>query len=342
MSGTSLDGLDVALCQFNGRDDHIFNYTVLKAETILYAEDFRKKLTDLMKAQAWQLAEEHFQFGYFLGDQVRKFLSRYDLTADFVSSHGHTIFHRPERGFTFQLGHGACISARSGLPVVFDFRSQDIALGGQGAPLVPLGDKLLYSSYSWCLNLGGIANISFDERDRRVAFDVCPVNMVLNHLSLEKEQPFDRDGGMAMKGKTDEELLVCLERLDFYSKAAPKSLGKEWVEKSIFPLLDQAAVSTEDKLHTFCIHIARRIAACVKGNGAMLITGGGALNRFLIQEIKKQLPLGCKVVIPDMETILFKEAIVFAFLGYLKLNGQVNCLASVTGAGKDSSSGIMT
>lgn len=345
MSGTSLDGLDIAACLFSG-EGASQRFQLLRAETIEYDARLKKKLSGLMSASALEYAQMDFDFGYYMGDQVAVFLDRHSLRADLVASHGHTIFHQPHLGFTSQIGHGACISARCRLPVIYDFRSLDVALGGQGAPLVPIGDKLLFGDFTYCLNLGGIANISFDDsRGNRVAFDICPVNMVLNELASKLNKEYDKNGDIAASGKLSPDLLDQLEILDFYHQSGPKSLGREWVEKNIFPLLDRYPIPVSDKLHTFCAHIARRVAAVLPvKNGKekkILITGGGAFNTFLINVFRKTFSRKIAVHIPDRDIIAYKEAIVFAFLGYLRAIEVPNCLASVTGASRDSLGGLL-
>lgn len=342
MSGTSLDGLDIAACKF-GRKGQNWSYEILAADTIEYDLEKRNKLRGLMEATALELTQEHFNFGYFLGDSVSGFLQNNKIKVDYVASHGHTIFHRPEFGFTLQIGNGACIAARCKLPTISDFRSLDVALNGQGAPLVPIGDKLLFSEYSHCLNLGGIANISFDdEAGKRLAFDICPVNLVMNKLAQQKGLEYDKDGLLARAGKFHEGLYAKLEKLEFYEKAGPKSIGKEWVDEAVLPLIESFDISVEDALHTFSCHIAERISAVVNKKSAtdkILITGGGAFNKFLIEQISRKCSV--EVVVPAPEIVMFKEALIFAFLGYLRVLGVNNSLASVTGASVDSCGGAI-
>ncbi|MCD4790390.1 MAG: anhydro-N-acetylmuramic acid kinase [Bacteroidales bacterium] len=337
MSGTSLDGVDIAYCQFFF--DNKWKYEIIEAKTIEYSEKWIERLKNLHETNAETLALTHVEYGHYLGQITKDFIDRHDLSPDFISSHGHTVFHQPEKHFTLQIGDGSAISSESGFPVVFDFRSKDVALGGQGAPLVPIGDKLLFSEYEFCLNLGGIANISFEHEGQRIAFDICPVNLVLNYLANQAGEKFDKNGILASQGNINERLLQELNSLPFYIRKPPKSLGKEWVVAQILPLIKKCNINIKDKLRTYSEHIAMQISRAIKyySNGKNFITGGGARNVFLINRIKansKHI-----VIIPDNRLIDYKEALIFAFLGVLRKRNEVNCLSSVTGARRDSSSG---
>ena len=339
MSGTSLDGVDIALCIFK-KQRAPWKFTIETAETVPYSRSEGKLLTSLMHTDAMSFARQNAAYGRYLGKLVKSFLDRNHTKADFISSHGHTIFHQPSNNFTTQAGDGAALSIASGLPVVCDFRTADVALGGQGAPLVPIGDRLLFNEYECCLNLGGIANISFEKSEKRIAFDICPVNLVLNHLASEKGKRFDAGGKLASKGKLLPKLLQKLNRVSFYKRPFPKSLGREEIEKDFFRMLDKEPGSIEDKLHTFCKHIAMQIFSVSKNRkGNMLITGGGAYNDFLVSQIKNHCNM--EIVIPTRTIIEFKEALIFAFLGVLRWRNEINCLKSVTGASRDSSAGAI-
>lgn len=338
MSGTSLDGLDIAFCRFF-IDDGGWHYSVLQAETIPYPASWIERLTILPVVSAEDYVYTDHLFGHYLGKLTAGFIKKYSIRADFISSHGHTVFHQPSRGFTAQIGNGAAIRAEVNLPVVCDFRSGDVANGGQGAPLVPAGDKLLFPEYEYCLNLGGFANISYDADCNRVAYDICPVNIVLNELALKSGLRYDIDGKLAASGHADLRLLGKLNDLEFYSRSGPRSLGKEWVIENIFPLLEASALNTEDLLSTFCSHITQQIALHT-GNvqdKKVLVTGGGTHNKYLISLMHNEIKP--KVVIPDPLTIDFKEALIFAFLGVLRLRDETNCLKTVTGAKQDGSYG---
>lgn len=347
MSGTSLDGLDLAYCLFE-RTHGGYTFSIREAQTIPYPAGWQNRLASLLTASALELQEAHVELGRYMGLEVKKFIDRHALTPELLSSHGHTIFHQPAKGFSLQIGDGYQLMLRSGCRVVNDFRSLDVALGGQGAPLVPIGDELLFGNYDFCLNLGGIANVSGRSEGKRLAFDICPVNMVLNLLARRKGLAYDEDGRLAKSGAENPALLQTLNSLDFYTEKGPKSLGYEWVAASVFPLLEQSRLSAESLLNTFCRHIAQQIRfsiahlASPEKKQKMLITGGGAYNSFLVNLIEEELAsLNVEVIVPDNQLVEFKEALVFAFLGVLRIREEVNCLASVTGAKQDSCGGIL-
>ncbi len=343
MSGTSLDGLDIAFCRFRKKGKE-WRYEILSAATVPYSRRMKKKIGGLMKSSAEELAETDAFLGTYSGEQVKKAIAKENIQPDLIASHGHTVFHQPGKGFTTQIGNGAYISAVAGIPVVSDFRSMDVALHGQGAPLVPIGDKLLFGQYDYCLNLGGIANISFDKGSKRIAGDICPVNMVLNLLAEAKGKNFDKDGKMASTGKIDQSLLDRLNRLSFYKASFPKSLGREWVEKEVLPLLENAKISIEDKLATVCEHVAYQISVLVAGKKkkvSLLATGGGALNKYLIERLRERCGKNVEVVVPDPLIVGYKEALIFAFLGVKRISGEPNILSSVTGASRDSVGGAL-
>ena len=340
MSGTSLDGVDLAYCEFTENVSG-FSFSIGACETIPYPENWLTRLKTLPAATAIEYAETHTFYGRYLGELTRDFIERNRLEADLVASHGHTIFHDPAMHYTSQIGEGAAIAAGCGLPVVCDFRTGDVAAGGQGAPLVPLGDQVLFAEYDYCLNLGGFANISMQKNGKRIAYDVSPANIILNHLAGLKGKSYDKDGGIAAAGKIHTELLETLNGLGYYHMPPPKSLGREWIEKEILPMLTRYNISTEDAACTFCEHIAMQIAACMDNDPLkqMLVTGGGAFNTFLIKRLAENTDL--KIVIPDQKTVNFKEAMVFAFLGLLRIKYKPNSLATVTGGRHDVSCGAM-
>lgn len=340
MSGTSLDGLDLALCHFMETDDG-WNYTVLSAATFPYDGDLRERLAGATGLSAYDFVRLDVDLARSMARTINRFLSGRVVAPDFIASHGHTIFHQPAAGLTSQIGSGAILAALTGITTVCDFRTVDVALGGQGAPLVPIGDELLFGHYDACLNLGGFSNISFRKEGRRVAFDVSPCNMALNYLANRAGLPFDPDGGIARKGTVDGALLERLNRLEFYRQTGAKSLGKEWFDAVFRPCLDESASSVEDKLRTLTEHIALQLAAASRGRDGetMLVTGGGARNVYLMERLGK---LGNKIIIiPDEQTVDFKEAIIFAFLGIIRMRGEVNCLQDVTGAGRNSCGGAV-
>jgi anhydro-N-acetylmuramic acid kinase len=340
MSGTSLDGLDLALCNF-GNDGK--TYEIVKAVTIEYSVDWKTKLRSVHQYTAEAYAELNFLYGKFIGTEISKFLKNAHLTADAVASHGHTVFHQPQLGFSTQIGSGAAIAAYSGLTTVCDFRSLDVALGGQGAPLVPIGDKLLFHEYAACLNIGGIANISYDnESGERKAYDICVANMVFNYLAEKMNMPYDKDGLIAQSGNMIQALLNELNELDYYKQKGARSLGFEWFEKYFLQLLNKYKDhSTADLMFTFNEHASIAIANVLNENHLknILITGGGAYNKKLIANIKNKTT--AHLIIPDATVINFKEALIFAFLGYLRLTEQTNTLSSVTGAKQNSIGGAV-
>lgn len=340
MSGTSLDGVDIACCYLREENGH-WEYSIVKAETFPYSLEWKSRLQQLPQAGGMELAHAHADYGHFLGNLVRIFLAQHNLEVDLVASHGHTIFHQPQHGFTCQIGDGAAIAAECHLPVIADFRTLDIALGGQGAPLVPLGDHILFSEYSRCLNIGGFANISFDNEGRRLAFDICPANIILNYLSEKLGLPYDRDGLLAASGQVIGSLLLQLNEIEYYRLPPPKSLGREWVENSILPLLNTNEFSVYDVLRTATEHIAVQLAKAIgtKSGQQVLITGGGAFNAFLLQRLGARSD--ATMVVPDPVLVNFKEALVFALLGVLRLRGESNCLADVTGARENASGGAL-
>jgi anhydro-N-acetylmuramic acid kinase len=336
MSGTSLDGLDLAVCVFK-RKDQGWAFEIEQAATMPHETAWLAGAEAAFDGTAAGLAAFHASAGTYFGTMARKFLQNHHAEVDFIASHGQTIFHEPRAGYTFQAGNGAALAVASCLPVVCDFRSGDVALGGQGAPLVPVGDELLFGQYSACLNLGGFANVSYRNADmKRIAFDICPANMALNYLAREAGLPFDENGRLAASGMTDEALLSQLLALDYFSEAPPKSLGREWFERNFRPLIDQSLSDIPPKLRTVCELIALTVAGAIPGEttgNGVLITGGGAHNAFLIECIRHKLDL--PLVVPEKMLIDYKEALVFAFLGVLFFEGQPNCLASATGALRD-------
>lgn len=340
MSGSSLDGVDLAYCEFNF-DGHSWNYNLVNGETIHYNKFWIENLIDAPKLNNEKLKQLHKTFGLFLGTLSNTFLSGHNLHADFIASHGHTIFHAPEKGFTFQLGDGRAIAAVCNMPVISDFRSKDIAMGGQGAPLVPVGDAFLFDEYDFCLNIGGIANVSYNKEGQRIAFDICPANQLLNHLSQKLGKPYDSSGKLAKSGKVNPELLAKLSSDTFYQQSHPKSLSNQYVQEKFIKSIDDFDDTIENKLRTVVEHIVEQISRIFDrdGSGAMLVTGGGAHNDFLVNEMKEKLAV--EVILPGKRIIDFKEALVFAFLGVLRYRNEVNCLASVTGAKSDSSCGVI-
>lgn len=338
MSGTSLDGLDICLAEFEKQDK--WSFQILKAETVSYSEDWEQKLRNSIHLSSEDLLELNSEYGFYLGLQVKEFIHKHQLeNISLIASHGHTIFHQPKRKFTLQIGDGRAIKLETGLPVIYDFRSQDVLMNGNGAPLVPIGDELLFSEHSACLNLGGFSNISLQSSGKRIAFDIAPVNIVLNHLAQQINKSFDENGELAQKGEINEALLNDLNALDFYQRSHPKSLGIEWCHEHIFPVLKNIEIS--DALATFTEHSAQQIANVINTYNIqdILITGGGAYNSFLIEKIRSKTQ--AEVMIPKKEIIDYKEALIFAFMGVLKINNEINVLSSATGSSADHCSGVI-
>jgi anhydro-N-acetylmuramic acid kinase len=344
MSGTSLDGIDIACCTFTIRSDR-WKFTIDEAETIPYPAKWKKRLTDAYSLSGNDLAELNALYGRYLGEVCQSFIVKHSIRQiDCIASHGHTVFHQPSYGYTLQIGDGNSIHAITGLPVVYDFRSLDVALGGQGAPLVPIGDHFLFAEYDVCLNLGGIANLSCVERGKRIAYDICFVNMSLNYLTQKVGKDYDHNGTMASDGKINLPLLRKLTRVYARHHRTRPSLGREIFEKEIQPLLDQDDIPLTDRLATVTESIAKEIVqslVTVKKRISVLCTGGGAFNAFLIYRMVEQAGDAIDFILPDSEIINFKEALVFAFLGVKRLRNEVNSLASVTKARRDSSGGVL-
>ena len=336
MSGSSLDGLDIALVKFEKEGEH-YDFQILAAETLPYPDLWKTQLSEAFHKQPEELIQLDKDYGRYLGERVLAFAKKHNAQPDFVASHGHTIFHKPEQHYTLQIGDGQELAKACGFTVINDFRSEDVSKGGQGAPLVPIGDKLLFSDYEICLNIGGIANVSYDENGQRIAYDLCIANQALNYLAQMKGLDYDRDGQLARSGNVDMDLLKRLNKHPFYGQLPPKSLGREFFEANQKDLLKELPV--EDLIATFTEHIALQIALGVSHlpKRKILVTGGGARNQFLMERL--QARTSHEVVIPEKTIIDYKEALVFAFLGLLRLEGKTNVLASVTGAESDSCSG---
>ncbi len=349
MSGSSLDGLDICFVEFNETAGN-WKYEIKCAACIEYGDTWTQKLRDAINlpAQEYQLLDA--AYGHHLGIMVNEFIEEFQLhhKVNLISSHGHTTFHDPQNRMTHQLGDGAAIAAETQLPVVSDLRSMDIAFGGQGAPIVPLGEKLLFPDYRYFLNIGGIANISIKENNGIIAFDICAANRVLNMLALEKNKPYDENGGMASSGKVNEALLNQLNEQDYYSHPYPKSLANSFGTDIIYPMIKSFDLSTEDSLCTYVEHIAVQIKNSLqpffsnKEMQRVMITGGGAFNTFLINRISKHLQeINFEVYIPEDDVVIYKEALIMALLGVLRWREQYTVLSSVSGASRNSIGGAL-
>ena len=339
MSGTSVDGADLVLTSFYR--DNKWNFEILKAHTYNYTKEWKNILRGVKyNSPVFEVLKLNNEYGIFLGNLVNDFLKDVKTKPDVIASHGHTIFHQPFKGVTYQIGNGNNIAAITGIPVITDFRSMDVAFGGQGAPLVPMGDLHLFSEYKYCLNLGGFANISIKENDIIRAFDICPVNIILNLLVSDLGLDFDKDGLVGNRGDVNKKLLSQLNRLAYYRETGPKSLGIEWLDEEFIPVLYYSNLSLEDKMRTVYEHIVQQIKNSIPDEDEkMLITGGGALNSYLVLLLKQNIKQ--QIVIPSYEIVSFKEALIFAFLGVLRVLGKNNTYASVTGAKHDNCGGSM-
>lgn len=334
MSGTSLDGVDLCLARFEGP-----SYRILEARTLPYSPEWKRRLAHAHTLSAVDFVHLHGQYGRLLGTLCKDFLKTCGTDAEAIASHGHTVFHQPQRQLTFQLGDGAYIAAEAGRDCIFDFRKLDVALHGQGAPLVPIGDANLFSEYRYCLNLGGFSNLSTQTNQERVAYDICAVNLVLNHFCTGLPEGYDDQGKTARRGTVHSECLDRLNRLPFYQMQGCKSLGREWVESEIIPILAAFPLELPDVLATYTEHAAQQIGRALREPGSCLTTGGGAWNTYLLERI--QAHTKAKIIRPDAQVVDFKEALIFAYLGYLFLSNQTNTLRSVTGALNDSIGGIL-
>ena len=338
MSGTSLDGLDICYAKFQNITN--WEFEILKTETIPYSLEWKNRLQNAILLSAEDLLALDKEYGFYLGEKTQEFISKNNITdLDFIASHGHTVFHQPQRKFTLQIGDGRAIKLTTKKPVIYDFRSQDVLMGGNGAPLVPIGDELLFSQYDACLNLGGFSNISLQKNHQRIAFDISPVNVVLNYFAEKLGKNYDENGDFARNGAINFKILEELNTLTFYQKPAPKSLGVEFVNSVVFPLLKDE--TPENIIATFTEHIAEQIAKVFNDNQlkTVLVTGGGTFNTYLLEKIREKSQT--ELIVPDENIINFKEALIFAFMGVLRLRNEVNVLCSATGSSENHCSGIL-
>jgi anhydro-N-acetylmuramic acid kinase len=341
MSGTSLDGIDLAQLSFSFSSGK-WTYAIGATATVPYTSAWIGRLKKAVDFSSEELVELNVDYTKLLGKTIFDFIAQHQLTSiDAVCSHGHTILHQPQNGFTLQIGNLPELAEYCQQKVVCDFRVQDVALGGQGAPLVPIGDRILFSDYTYCLNLGGFSNVSYEQNGQRLAFDISAVNTVLNFYAQQYGWDFDDRGAFAKSGKLNESLFNALNALPYFELAPPKSLGFEHVKTTLLPLIDSFSIDTASKMHSFTEHVAHQIGAALpEKSGRLLITGGGAYNDFLVARIQHYLP-NIDVVIPNKKTIEFKEALIFGLLGVLRLRNEINVLHSVTGASKDHCAGYV-
>ncbi|MEM1119831.1 MAG: anhydro-N-acetylmuramic acid kinase [Bacteroidota bacterium] len=358
MSGSSLDGLDLACCQFEVEktDSHtlqVHDWSILTAETIGFSESWQARLSQLPTQNALNFAKTHTYLGHYWGDMVNDFLQRHQIEPDFIAAHGHTIFHDPIGRMTIQIGDGSAMAAVTGYPVITNFRHQDIAIDGQGAPIAPIVDKYLLAGHDFYLNLGGIANITTVLPNKIIAFDICPANQLLNALAHRLNLPYDEGGQIAASGAVNDTLLKTINRADFYRISYPKSLDNAWSRTAILSQLADDPAEIPNQLATFVEHIAYQIAFAIKQvirkekvekkQLSLLATGGGAFNTFLVERLQHygQQVGDIKVVIPDSDIIQFKEAALMAWMGVMRVEHVPNVLKSVTGAKRDTVNGAI-
>ena len=345
MSGTSLDGLDLAYCHIWKKYDQ-WKFEIKETRAIIYDKDMRARLKNSIELPADELLIFHNTYGSWLGQQAREFIIEKGLEVDIIASHGHTTHHQPAKGLTLQIGSGQHLANVSGYKTVCDFRTNDIALGGQGAPLVPIGDRLFFGNYDFCLNLGGISNVSFELQGKRIAYDIGLANMILNHITQKIGLGYDNNGMLARKGVINMNMLKQLNQLSYYELPFPKSTGYEWFLEKVVPIVNATKDTTENLLHTAVHHICEQVALQIKMNATkdhsiLLVTGGGALNQFMMELLQSNLEPMVSLVIPEKKLIEYKEALVFALMGILRIDQEINVLRTVTGASKDSSSGVV-
>ena len=339
MSGSSLDGVDLCLISF--KKDQSWDFKVIKYVQLSLSEELRKRLKNSENLNAREIHELDIDYGFWLGNQIKTFLAN-DSGVKVIGIHGHTVFHDPKKNLSIQIGNGEVISHVTGLPTVDTFRIKDILHGGQGAPLVPIGDCLLFPDFQAWVNLGGIANITVKKEKGIMAWDIAPCNQVLNFLAGKLGHEYDKNGTIAASGHLLDEWLNELEKPAFFHQTPPKSLDNQWVKQH---LITDLPTNTPDALHTYCFFLSKQIHQAVKRFSSpstkILFTGGGANNLFLIDQIKKQLSPSFQVIVPDKIIIDYKEAIIFGFLGLLRFLNQRNVLGEATGSNSDTISGVL-
>jgi len=344
MSGSSLDGLDIAHCRLIWENQTLVKWELLAADTLPYSEMWQARLQALPMQNALAFAKTHTYFGYYMGALVQQFMKMHDLEkVDYIASHGHTIFHDPSRRYTVQIGHGAALAATTQQCVISDFRMQDVALNGEGAPLAPLADAYLFEGYDFYLNLGGIANLSATKNKKWIAFDVVPANQLLNALAHEMGLSYDMDGQLAAAGTVDEPLLAQLQNFSYYQQDYPKSMANEWIREQVLPLLLESELPIPDKLATVIALIVEELSQAIQkirkqeqwptNLAKLFVTGGGAFNHFLMKQLQEKLALqALEVILPKKEIIEFKESLLMALLGLLRLEEVPNSWPAITGA----------
>lgn len=346
MSGSSLDGLDIALCSFNYENEQILDWDIIRAETLPYEDKWVARLSMLPEQNALTYAKTHTYFGHYMGELVNQFLENTTEKIDYIASHGHTIFHYPNQMMTAQIGDGAALAMKTGLPVISDFRTSDIALQGEGTPLAPTVDYYLFPKYNFLLNLGGIANLTYQYQDKRVAYDVSPCNQILNALAREMNIPYDPNGQIAATGQIIPELETRLHQFPYYQKPFPKSLDNQYLTQSFLPKVLNQEGTIEDKMHTCCQVFGKQIAENILQfqhfeSNKILSTGGGTYHAFLLDCIQKRLGNTFQIVKPSHTIIDYKEALLMALLGLLRIHHRPNCFSAITGASNDTIGGAI-
>lgn len=360
MSGSSLDGLDIVFAEIEETRGN-WSFKIINSECSEYDHEWKSKLQNAIHLNAKEYVLLHTSYGRYTGEKINEFIEKHSLQhkVQLIGNHGHTTFHIPEQNTTAQIGDGASIAALTGINTVTDLRSMDVALGGQGAPLVPVGEKLLFPGYDFYLNIGGITNISFlgkkeNEPGSHYAFDICPANRVLNMLAQTAGKEYDDKGEMAASGNINDELLAKLNALDYYQQLYPKSLANDFGTDIIFPLIQSFNLNVNDALRTYTEHIAIQLHHSIKNvfdSGVnknesdvcrMMVTGGGAFNTFLISRIQDILqPLHTEIILPDEEIIKYKEALIMALLAVLRWREENTAMHTLTGAVRSSIGGAV-
>lgn len=355
MSGSSLDGLDIAYAKFKVEQDDI-SFKLIHAETVPFSEQWQRRLQNLPKVDALAFAKTHTYFGHLMGDMINSFIKKHHLDVDFIASHGHTIFHYPDNRMTIQIGDGAAMSAITGLPVVNNFRTHDIAINGEGTPLAPIADKYLFKGYDFYLNIGGIANISCPIGERFVAFDVGAANQIFNPLANLLHLPYDDKGDIAKSGDINDSLLQSINAIPYFHKDYPKSLDNSWLQQNILPHYLIAEDTIPNRLRTAVEQLAQQTALSIKhivrkeklphktDGFKVFVTGGGAFNRFLIDrtaEVCMEQNIPANFIVASPEIVEYKEALLIGLMGVLRVHNKVNVLRSVTGAKVDTIGGAI-
>ncbi len=369
MSGTSCDGLDVALISVK-QDQGLTDFKLLKAKSFPYSENLQRELKNLpqvRKNPAYNISQFNFYLAQTWAEMINDFLKENELTASeitLIASHGQTVWHqseplqfvdRPVRS-TLQIGDPSVLAKLTGIPVIGDFRVGDMAFEGQGAPLIPYFDFVFFSRFKkkiLAINIGGIANFTFipDDGDlnKVTGFDTGPGNMLLDQAMIDLfGRPFDVNGETAFKGQLSDELLKYLLKIDSYiNMPPPKSTGREFYGKDFYFKIKKFAknknISPADIIHTLSFYTVMAIQTNYSSFVApkygmpdmVVVSGGGAFNRFILEQL--QIQFGDIPVYNSEEMGVnseFKEAIGFAVLGWSTLLGKPSNVPGVTGAKK--------